>query len=439
MIINLILKKVFRTLRRLRNEDSGQTMVLAALMLPVLMGAVGMAVDVGYAFDHRRQMQLAADSAALAGGRALRTNPSISTTDLTTIIRSDATRNRFTHGVNSVSVTMCKPAVDSPCPTQYSYVVDNQAIKVTIDQPKATFLIRILGMATMNIGVTAVASSVPNGAFNANIIVLDDTCTSGAFTASGGSMITVTGRIMVNSCDPNGTRATGGTPVNVSDGIYMGCSSVQCGGYQEQGGSLFTPTPVAGNPQFRDPLEDLPEPVPTGPTFNDPMIMSGTHTLQPGIYDKGISLFGGNVTFAPGIYFLDGDPLSIKGGAQVTGTGVMFFAYNGAHFIFQDNTTSINMSAPTSGTYRGIWWFQARNNPTDDVITAGPLFNVTGSLYISNPQSELSMSADNASGMLAEYTVFVVWHFALSGGATFNSDFDSIGGTPLKGFLALAE
>jgi Flp pilus assembly protein TadG len=432
-------KRIFRTLRRLRAEDAGQTMVLAAVMMPILIGAVGIAVDVGYAFDHRRQMQLAADSAALAGGRALRTNPSISNADLATIVRADATRNKFKHGINSVSVTICKPAVDSPCPTQYTYVADNQAIKVTIDQPKSTFLIRVLGMTTMNIGVTAVASSSPTGASTANVIVLDDSCTSGAFAASGGVAVTVNGSMFVNSCDQNGTKASGGTPVNVSDGLFMGCSSTQCGGYQEQGGSLFTPAPTPGEPQMRDPLEDLPEPVPSGPTFNDPNINSGTHTLQPGIYNKGITIHGGNVTFAPGIYFLDDDPISIKGGATVTGTDVMFFAYNGAGFVFQDNSTTITMSAPTTGIYRGIWWFQARNNPKDDVITAGPLINITGTFYISHPDSELSMSGNSASGMLADYTVFVVWHFAVNGGATFNSDFASIGGTPLKGFLALAE
>lgn len=436
---NLLAKRVARALGRLTVEDSGQTMVLAAMMLPVLIGAVGMAVDVGYAFDHRRQMQLAADSAALAGGRAIRSNAAISPGDLSTIVRADAAKNGFVHGTKSVTVSVCRPAVDSPCPTQYSYSFFHEAIKVTIAQPKGTFLSGILGMTSMNIGVTAVASSAPDVAATSNIIVLDNTCTAGAFQASGGVAVTVNGRVFVNSCDQYGTKASGGTPVTVSGGIYMGCNSAQCGGYMEQGGSLFTPTPIPGIPQIRDPLEDLPEPVPSGPTFNDPNINTGTVTLQPGIYDKGITIHGGTVTFAPGIYFLDGQPLSIKGGANVLGSGVMFFAYNGAGFVIQDGSTVVTMSAPSSGTYRGIWWFQARNNPKDCVITAGPTINITGTFYISNPDSELSMSANSASGTLSDYTVFVVWHFVVSGGATFNSDFSTIGNTPLKGNLALSE
>lgn len=424
---------------RLLVDDSGQTMVLAAVMLPVLVGAVGMAVDVGHAFDHRRQMQLAADSAALAGARAVRVAPSISSADLTTIVRADATRNGFVHGTKSVSVTLCRPGVDSPCSTTFTYSSENEAVKVRIDQPKATFLSGILGMTTMNIGVTAVASSAPISASSANIIVLDDTCTSGAFHASGGVAVTVNGRVWVNSCDQNGTVATGGTPVNASDGIYMGCNNGVCGDYHEQGGSLFTPTPLGGEPQIRDPLEDLPEPVPTGPSRNDPNVNSGTVTLQPGIYDNGITIKGGTVTFAPGIYFLDGKPLSIKGGATVLGTDVMFFAYNDAELVIQDGTTSVNMSAPTTGIYKGIWWFQARNNERAAVITAGPLVNISGTFYISHPDSELSFGGNSASGTLAEYTVFVVWHFKITGGATFNSNFATIGGTPLRGHLALSE
>lgn len=436
---NQLANQIYRALGRLRVEDSGQTMVLCAMMLPILLGAVGMAVDVGYVFDHRRQMQGAADSAVLAGGRAVRMNPSISTTDLTTIVHADATRNGFVHGTKNVTVAVCRPAVDSPCPTQYGYTADNEAVKVTIDQPKATFFSGILGLTSMNVGVTAVASSHPSTGSGANVIVLDDTCTSGAFHASGGTPVVISGRVWVNSCDQHAAVAAGGTPVTVPGGTYIACDRGICGGYHEQGGAVFTPTPFTGEGQIRDPLEDLLEPVPFGTTYNDPNVMSGTRTLQPGIYDKGITLKGGTVTFAPGIYFLDGQPLTIKGGATVLGDGVMFFAYNDASLIIQDGTTQVNMSAPSSGYYRGMFWFQARNNEKDAVITAGPLVHVNGIFYVSHPDSEMSFSGNSDSGLMTDYTVFVVWHFAIAGGATFNSDFTKIGGNPLKGPLVLSE
>lgn len=414
-------------------------LVMAAVMLPVLLGCVGLVVDVGYALQYRRNMQMAADAAALAGARATRNSPSITASDLAVVVRLDATKNGFTHGTKNLSVVVCRPGVDYGCTTQYVYSAANEAVKVTITQPRGTF-IRVLGVNSLDVGVTAVAASAPTSAGTANIIALDPNCTAASFHASGGVAVTVNGSVWVNSCDQNGTKATGGTPVNASDGIHIGCTATAlCGNYQQEGGSLFTPAPSVGNPQLDDPLADLQEPLPSGPTFNDPNINSGTETLQPGIYNKGITIRGGTVTFAPGIYFLDGNSLDIKGGATVLGSGVMFYAYNNASLIIQAPTTTVTMSAPTSGAYRGIWWFQQRSNPEHATITAGPLVNISGTFYIINPGSELNFAGNADSGILADYTVFVVWHFKISGGATFNANFSPIGGTPLRGALALSE
>src|SRR3954451_2935176 len=45
----------------------GQVLVIMTLALVGLMGITGVAVDMGYAYTHRREVQNAADAAALAG------------------------------------------------------------------------------------------------------------------------------------------------------------------------------------------------------------------------------------------------------------------------------------------------------------------------------------------------------------------------------------
>jgi len=55
----------------LRTEERGQTLILVALTLVVLLGAVALAVDIGMALAERRQMQNAADAGALAGAQQL--------------------------------------------------------------------------------------------------------------------------------------------------------------------------------------------------------------------------------------------------------------------------------------------------------------------------------------------------------------------------------
>ena len=54
---------------RLRDE-SGQTLVLAALMGVLLLGFMALALDVGLLFNARRKVQIAADAAATAGAQA---------------------------------------------------------------------------------------------------------------------------------------------------------------------------------------------------------------------------------------------------------------------------------------------------------------------------------------------------------------------------------
>jgi hypothetical protein len=55
-------------------RQRGQVLVIMALALVALMGITGVAVDLGYAYTHRREVQNAADAAALAGAIKLGTH-----------------------------------------------------------------------------------------------------------------------------------------------------------------------------------------------------------------------------------------------------------------------------------------------------------------------------------------------------------------------------
>ena len=72
---------------RLRDER-GQVLVMTAFCMACLLGALGLAVDCGVLFNARRQMQTAADAAAMAAATESFYNGSgsanISTRELTT-------------------------------------------------------------------------------------------------------------------------------------------------------------------------------------------------------------------------------------------------------------------------------------------------------------------------------------------------------------------
>lgn len=83
-----MIKNYFSKLRQrlfahtpLRNDTEGQSLVIVALMLVGILAMAGLVFDGGSAYVHRRNMQNAADSAALAGAREfiLRTDNSAAT------------------------------------------------------------------------------------------------------------------------------------------------------------------------------------------------------------------------------------------------------------------------------------------------------------------------------------------------------------------------
>jgi hypothetical protein len=85
------------------------------------------------------------------------------------------------------------------------------------------------------------------------------------------------------------------------------------------------------------------------------------------------------VVFSPGTYIFDGtstnysnpDGLIIPGNATISGTGVFFFFTNTAT-VQVTGTPTINLSAPTSGTYQGMLMWQDKNDPNVGPNPQGP-------------------------------------------------------------------
>lgn len=125
-------------------------------MLPVVIGFVGFAIDVNYAFNYRKQMQVAADSAAMAGAYAVKADSAMDSTALANVVGSEVSSKGFTNGSSGIVVTVCRPGVDLACPTAFSYAAADGAVKVTISQVKDTFFAKLLNFN----GTTTVASAV---------------------------------------------------------------------------------------------------------------------------------------------------------------------------------------------------------------------------------------------------------------------------------------
>jgi hypothetical protein len=132
--------------------------------------------------------------------------------------------------------------------------------------------------------------------------------------------------------------------------------------------------------------------------------------LTPGCYG-GLTISGsGTVTLAAGLYYIDG-PFKITGSGTVSGTNVTIYLPNssGASFTTSGSGT-LNLSAPTSGSYNGILFYQNPNNTADMSINGSGTLNLQGIIYA--PGSNLTM---NGSGSSQFYTALVTNSLTFNG------------------------
>ena len=85
-------------MKRMRDE-SGQTVILVALCLTCILGFVGFATDVGVLLHAKRNLQIAADAAAIAGANEINIDP----TKIVSAAKAASAQNGFTDGSNRVS------------------------------------------------------------------------------------------------------------------------------------------------------------------------------------------------------------------------------------------------------------------------------------------------------------------------------------------------
>jgi len=128
-----------RTIKGERSQK-GQMLLVAALSMAVLLGFTAMAIDVGLAYQDRRDLQNDADAAALAGVQHLPANPAVA--------EQKAEEWLTKNGIQSSQITNIE--VDST-------LVANDTIRVEVDDDFGWVFARVLGLTTSNIGAGAAA------------------------------------------------------------------------------------------------------------------------------------------------------------------------------------------------------------------------------------------------------------------------------------------
>src|SRR5579875_80370 len=243
-----------------RDED-GVIAVITGLLLLILIGFIGLAIDTAVWYRTQRALQNAADSAAVAA--ALNGSSTYQAE-----AKAVSARYGFTDGAAGITVTALN---NQTCPNGQT-----DCYSVTIaDAAPPQFFSQVLHVAAPALSGSAMAMVIQSG--GACVLALNPSA-SGAVTMNGNVTVALNCGIAINS--------------NSSSALLM------------NGNNSLTATiaNIVGN-ILRNP--------------------AGSNTLQPGIYCGNITINGNpTVTLSPGTYILDQGSFIINGSPTVTGDGV---------------------------------------------------------------------------------------------------------------------
>lgn len=376
-----ILSRISRSLSLLRlmsRSSSGAVAPLTALLLVPLLGAMALAVDVGYWYKVQRNMQSASDSAALAAAQS-------DDTSYDAMAKATAAKLGFANGTGDITVSSARGP--SYCPSG-----TGTCTQVTITNKVALYFAPIVGIlgngsGKQGLNAVAVASAPSSGPSSLCITALGNS--SGAITGNGVPFANLAGCSMFS----NGGMNCNGNDMGADYGIAV-LQALGCGKKQISGATAIT-----------DPYKSLASNIPTAAcqSSND---ISGSKTWTGPIHFCGDVNVSADVTLQAGsnaVIVIDGalnlNKNSFKTAANASAT-LIFTGTNQSplmHYPTAQNGgnpgATLDISAPTSGTWAGVAIYQdpaLTNNVNFTYAGNAPTWNITGLVYLPNAQFTLS-------------------------------------------------
>lgn len=339
-----------RFFRRYRKDDSGSIMPLTAILLPVIIGMAGVGIDLSAWSMSQRNLQTAADAAAIAAAWEIANN-------MNEYAEIAALREAQNNGYN--------PQNGGQLQFNQEDGADGPMISVTISQKAPVWFSGIFINSDIFTTATATSTIMKAGKGKHCLLSLDDYA-DGAITINGNvSVDAETCGIAVNSNSNRALDMRGNVKVDVGD--------VQLAGdYSLTGNASFHYASLqTGAGKIKDPYADLQ--VPDSEGFCDynnfSVTGNGNRTLWPGTYCGGISISGNtHVYLENGVYIIDGGDFSISGNGTLSGDDVTIIltSSSGSDWgtIKLTGNKDVYLSAPKAGNeWEGVLFYGDRNAP----------------------------------------------------------------------------
>lgn len=410
----------------------GLSLIMMAIVLVVLIGFIGLGLDIGFALIAAHQLQNTADAAALAGAMSMKTGGEDGARNAAALV---AANNIVINSAIQLDLNTTNAPEGDIVIGRYDRfngifepgIVAANAIKVvarrtdtSVNGPLVLFFGGLFGVNSINVERTAIAQN--KGATGAGIIALCSDCDS-AFKVTGTADIVINfGAVQVNSTDPCAVRGIGTGTVDAA--------LLTIGGDVCANANVTLPDNIqTGQPPGSDPLAAIPEP--TYDPLIDLGIITGTGVYSPGYYSGGIDATGGDITLLPGIYILDGAGLQLGGNVNFLAEGVMIYIPPGTGLVDMRGTGIVQISPPDPDlysfagvdTYDHITIFQSRTNCNEATIIGTGLMDLDGVFYFACATLRIGGTGADLGSQLVANTIDVFGNgLSVSWDGSFPSD-----------------
>lgn len=364
-------------------------MILVALLMTALLGCLGLAIDYGQGASLTRTVQNAADGAAQTAGYQMY----IGASESAAIQMADTVLAQ--HGLSAANLTVLQFLDAGGNPTTVTN--DVYSVHAVVATSYNTFLMRLLGISTVNVNAQATVKVGP-GNPPCVFCVLNKTSKAALGLNGYGSAVVTGGPAIVDSDDPNAAAVVTGNATFTAP--YIGV----VGGYQNTGNATFNNggpgiPPATGIQSVPDPLARVQDPLSAGlcgsPQGSVNVTGGSSVTITPGTYDS-ISMPSStqttSLTLQPGVYCITG-ALNVAGGTFTANGVTLYFlcgtssapsacssGAQGGSFSLSGNGV-YDMSAPSSGPYDGMAIFYDRNNTSTLSVAGTSSDAISGTIY----------------------------------------------------------
>lgn len=429
---------MIRFIRKLLKDRRGNTLAIAAAAMPLVVGAAGLATDTIQWTLWKRQLQRAADSAAIAGVYDRQTN-SGATDTVETTVSHDLTLNDHTW----MGLKTGYPKITYPADS--GVMTDQVQVTLAIQQP-LPFSAFFMGTGP-TIYAKSTAALIPSGG-DACFEALDKSATTG---------LNFTGNAGIEAPDCDGFSNASGSNTSVAKGSSnIILNSIGGVGGIQASSNFHVDAYRPYSPALDDPFEDV------NPSSSD-MKCAGhnvttTHghtTTTTWVNDAltettdmanakdasgnpancwtSLSVGSGNTLNVPanfGPIYVNGGDAFIQGNFNCTACTIVLTNSDSSSTATIGNikvnaSSNINMTPPTDGTFKGIAIYQDRRAAfctQCNKVNGNSGSVIQGALYF--PSQELEYNGTGNTS--AQCTMFVAKRLNFSGNSSTTNKFKKL-------------